>query len=146
MMLTLATCSTVISTCMLKIIILILKNDDTWWNEEKKKTEHTNIARSSLNFDIKIFTSCCLMQKYDHNKHHSNNIAEIKLRMLKLKWNLFERYDVFAWKKKKNGAHKHLSSSLTSLASKYSRHVVLCKNNTFKCPTKKHSDLSNDDR
>ena len=31
-------------------------------------------------------------------------------------------------KEEKNGAHKHLSSSLTSLASKYSGHVVLCKN------------------
>ena len=36
----------------------------TWKKEERKKTEHTIISSHPRNLDIKIFTSCCLMQKY----------------------------------------------------------------------------------
>ena len=35
----------------------------------------------------------------------------------------------FLKKEKKNGAHNHLSQLKKLRASKYSRHVVLCKNN-----------------
>ena len=38
---------------------------------QEKKTEHTNIALSSLKLCVKIFTSCCLMQiqQQTYNTH-----------------------------------------------------------------------------
>ena len=108
-----------------------MKIDIRWWR--RKKTEHTNIARSSLKLlrqNIHVMLSYAIITK--------RNTINIKHRVvLQTALILILCYDFMRAscklkikrKKEKNGAHKHLSSSLKLLHQKYSRHVVLCKYN-----------------
>ena len=87
-------------------------------DEEEKKTEHTNITRSSLktqtqNIHVMLFYAIIIKNKINQ----TINQVEWKFAWSLLVYRTSLRF-IFEFWRKKNGAHKHLSSSLTSLRIK----------------------------
>ena len=98
---------------------------------EKKRSTQTSLLFSKK-LCVKIFTSCGLMQIIITKKTKKKHNEEINHSRYKSFFSLttqyfFAKINYNKKKEKKNGAHKHLSLFSKTSASKYSRHVVLCK-------------------
>ena len=64
------------------------------------------------------------------NKNTNTNLSSMHIATTQVIC-IFEFQEVTKVQKKKNGAHNHLSQLQKLRASKYSRHVVLCKYNSM---------------
>ena len=111
-------------------VIIRSKEQTTLYSLKKKNGAHKHLS-SSLTFSASKYSRHVVLCK---NKHY------YKFNKVIYVFSKSETHSIYTcWipeihvheNKKKNGAHKHLSSSLTFFASKYSRHVVLCKNSKY---------------
>ena len=96
--------------------------------KKEKKTEHTIISHiSSSRVHQNIHVMLVYAKKKPRKTKKKQKGVWKKQQHAFINFSFFGTAYIFWLKKEKNGAHNHLSHISEFRASKYSRHVVLCK-------------------
>ena len=93
---------------------------------ERKKTEYTIISHNFRNSEHQNIHVMLSYAKIARSNKQTKQSRCFDLASRIVCFDLAE-YNFFETKEEKNGAHNHLSHRKKLRASKYSRHVVLCK-------------------